>query len=172
MYQKPAVCWQIHWELLFLENHTLVELTEAAKYFFRSKDFDRAEYIFRMVLEREDHYEALFYLGLLSANRNDLDRAMKLFFKAVELNADYGNPCNEIGVILLRSGRDREAVYWLKKSLRCKVNDAPHISLYNLATLYKIWNRPERSLQYLYKAIEIRPDFQEARRLRDELASP
>ncbi|MCD1164085.1 tetratricopeptide repeat protein, partial [Leptospira interrogans] len=55
--------------------------------------------------------------------------------------------------------------------LRCELNDAPHISFYNLATLYKIWNRPERSLQYLHRAISIKPDFEEAKKLKEELTS-
>ncbi len=65
----------------------------------------------------------------------------------------------------------KEAVYWLKKSIRCKVNDARHIAYYNLATLYKLWNRPERSLQYLHHAIGLEPNFIEALRLREELLS-
>ncbi|HNI91040.1 MAG TPA: tetratricopeptide repeat protein, partial [Leptospiraceae bacterium] len=46
-----------------------------------------------------------------------------------------------------------------------------HIPLYNLATLYKMWNRPERSLQYLHKALELAPNFLEAIELRNQLLS-
>ncbi|PJZ51359.1 MULTISPECIES: tetratricopeptide repeat protein [Leptospira] len=154
-----------------LENFTPSDFLEAAKYFYKTGDSDRAEYLFKLTLEEEDHHEAYFFLGLMENQKGNHERGLLHFYKSVEVNQNYGNPCNEIGIILLRAGKETEAVYWLKKSLRCDLNDAPHISLYNLATLYKIWNRPERSLQYLHRAIQIKPDFEEARKLKEELGS-
>lgn len=142
---------------------------QIAKDLFCAGDFDRAEYYFRNFLEQEDSAEAYFYLGLIMGQKNLLDEALEFFYKSVSMNPEYGNPCNEIGIILLRLGKDRDAVYWLKKSIRCPHNDAPHISLFNLATLYKMWNRPERSLQFLHKAMELKPEFPEAKKLKDQL---
>ncbi|AXR60836.1 hypothetical protein [Leptospira mayottensis] len=154
-----------------MENITPSDFLEAAKYFYKKGDSDRAEYLFKLTLEDEESHEAYFFLGLLENQRGNSAKGLTHFYQSVELNPNYGNPCNEIGIILLRAGKEIEAVYWLKKSLRCELNDAPHISLYNLATLYKIWNRPERSLQYLHRAILIKPDFEEARKLKEELGS-
>ena len=142
---------------------------ELGKNFFYSSDIERAEFYFLKTLEEDENHESLFYLGLIENQKGNFHQALALYYRAILVNPDYGNPCNEIGVILLRHGKEREAVFWLKRSIRCMVNDAPHIPLYNLATLYKIWNRPERSLQYLYKAIKLMPDFKEAIKLRDEL---
>ncbi len=136
---------------------------------FRKGDLDRAEYCFRAYLEEEESYEGYFYLGLVMSQRNKLEEALEFFYKSVLLDSEFGNACNEIGIILLRMGKDKDAVFWLKKSLRCSRNDAPHISFFNLATLYKLWNRPERSLQFLNKAMEIQPEFPEAERLKREL---
>ncbi|TGL75141.1 hypothetical protein [Leptospira yasudae] len=154
-----------------LENFTPSDFLEAAKYFYKTGDSDRAEYLFKLSLENEENHEAYFFLGLMENQKGNPDKGLLQFYKSVEANPNYGNPCNEIGIILLRAGKETEAVFWLKKSLRCELNDAPHISLYNLATLYKIWNRPERSLQYLHRAILIKPDFEEARKLKEELGS-
>jgi tetratricopeptide (TPR) repeat protein len=142
---------------------------EFGKNFFYSSDMERAEFYFLKTLEEDENHECLFYLGLIQNQKGNHQEALSLYYRAILINPEYGNPCNEIGVILLRHGKEREAVFWLKRSIRCVQNDAPHIPLYNLATLYKIWNRPERSLQYLYRAIKLMPDFQEAIRLRDEL---
>ncbi len=136
---------------------------------FNSGDIERANFYFLKAMEEEENYESLFYLGLIENQDGNYREALSYYYRAILINPDYGNPCNEIGVILLRHGRDREAVFWLKRSIRCSVNDAPHIPLFNLATLYKMWNRPERSLQYLHKAITIAPYFTEAIELRNQL---
>lgn len=140
-----------------------------AKELFRMGDLDRAEFYFRSFLEMEDSCEAYFYMGLIMGQRNMLEEALEFYYKSVVINPEYGNPCNEIGIILLRMGKDKDAVFWLKKSIRCQRNDAPHISFFNLATLYKMWNRPERSLQFLHRAIELNPEFPEAKIMKEQL---
>ncbi|MCW7468276.1 tetratricopeptide repeat protein [Leptospira kanakyensis] len=144
---------------------------DLAKDHFKVGDLDRAEFHLRSSLELEESEEAYFYLGLVQNALGQWSDALASYYKAVSLNHEYGNPCNEIGVLLLRMGNDKEAVYWLKKSVRCERNDAPHISYFNLATLYKLWNRPERSLQYLHKALTLKKDFSEANELWRELKS-
>ncbi|MCZ8342190.1 MAG: hypothetical protein O9301_04095 [Leptospira sp.] len=144
---------------------------ELAKELFRIGDFDRAEFQLRSFLELEESEDGYFYLGLVQNAQGKPNDALNSYYKSVTLNHEYGNPCNEIGVLLLRMGKDKEAVYWLKKSIRCAKNDAPHISYFNLATLYKLWNRPERSLQYLHKALSLKKDFLEANLLWEELKS-
>jgi len=140
-----------------------------AKELFKDGDLDRAEFHILALLEKNDSEDLYFYLGLIYNGQGRVEEALNAYYKAVALNNEYGNPCNEIGVLLLRMGKDKEAVYWLKKSVRCLENDAPHISFFNLATLYKLWNRPERSLQYLHRAIEIKKDFPEALKMWEEI---
>lgn len=154
-----------------MQNSYLSEKIHRGKEFFKLGHLEKAEYLLSQTMEVEETPEALFYLGLIASQKNQIPEALSYFYRSHQLEPDYGNPCNEIGVILLRLGKEKEAIYWLKRSIQCKINDALHIPLFNLATLYKIWNRPERSLQYLYKAIEFAPDFEEAKKLRDEILS-
>jgi tetratricopeptide (TPR) repeat protein len=162
-----------------LGNHTLdnfaseftKENNALGREFFIEGNLERAVYHFTLSLEQDENEEAYFYLGLISNQIKKIREALSYFYKSIQKNSEYGNPCNEIGVILLRHGREKEAVYWLKKSIRCNINDARHVAYYNLATLYKLWNRPERSLQYLHHAIGLEPNFAEALKLREELLS-
>lgn len=151
-------------QLNFISAHN-----EIGKDHFNSGDIERANFYFLKAMEEDENHESLFYLGLIENQDGNYREALSYYYRAILLNPEYGNPCNEIGVILLRHGRDREAVFWLNRSIRCAINDAPHIPLFNLATLYKMWNRPERSLQYLHKAITIAPSFKEAIDLRKQL---
>lgn len=147
------------------------ENKELGKVYFKEGNFERSAYHFSLSLEEDEHEEAYFYMGLISNHTKRIREALNYFYKSIQKNPDYGNPCNEIGVILLRHGREKEAVYWLKRSIRCNFNDARHVAYYNLATLYKLWNRPERSLQYLHQAIGLEPNFPEALKLRQDLLS-
>ncbi|MCE9502012.1 MAG: hypothetical protein K8R21_16140, partial [Leptospira sp.] len=96
-----------------LTKKQLKEKISSAKQHFQSGDFDRSEFEFKRSLEISDEPESYFYLGLLANQKKLLDKALSYNYKAFELNPDYGNPCNEIGVILLRLGRDKDAVFWL-----------------------------------------------------------
>ncbi|MCX7997672.1 MAG: hypothetical protein N3A69_01810 [Leptospiraceae bacterium] len=154
-----------------MQKEYLLEKIQKGKEFFKLGHLEKAVYYLSQAQEIEETPEALFYLGLIASQKNQILEALSYFYRSYELDSNYGNPCNEIGVILLKLGKEKEAIYWLKRSIHCKVNDALHIALFNLATLYKIWNRPERSLQYLHKAIEFAPDFEEAKQLRDEILS-
>lgn len=147
------------------------DFNRSGKKYFMEGDNDRGEFNFLRSNEINENAESTFYLGLIASQRKENERALKHFHKSVDLNPNYGNPCNEIGVLLLRKKKYKEAIFWLKRSIRAKYNDARHIPLYNLAALYKIWNRPERSLQYLTRAIDLQPDFNEAIRMRNQLLS-
>ena len=144
-------------------------ILNSGKSFFKNSEFDSAEYYFSKSLEFSDNIEAFFYLGMISNIKSKTDLALYYFYKALEVDPDYGNASNEIGVILLRSGREKDSLYWFRKSLKSRINDAIHIPLFNLAMIYKQWNRPERSLQYLYRALEEKPDFEEAIKMRNSL---
>lgn len=150
-------------------SESSLEHNNIGKYYFKQQDLERSEFHLTKSLEFQENAESYFYLGLICSQRNRYSRALQYFYKSTETNKDYGNPCNEIGVILLKFGWIKEALYWLKKAINCKYNDAPHISLYNLAAIYKAWNRPERALQYIHKALTIRPNFEMARKLRQEI---
>ena len=147
------------------------ELNRLARYHFKNRDLDRAEYYLKTILEKEEDHEAYFYLGMILNMKNDSDKALYYFYKSLQIESEYGNASNEIGVLLLRLGKEKESVYWFKKAIKSRHNEALHIPLFNLAMIYKLWNRPERSLQYLHQAIKQKPDFREALNLRDELIS-
>ncbi|MCB1191562.1 MAG: hypothetical protein H7A23_05385 [Leptospiraceae bacterium] len=144
---------------------------DIGKYYFKLQDMERSEFHFTKSLEIQENSESYFYLGLIASQKNKLSKALQYFYKSTECNHDYGNPCNEIGIILIKFGWIRDALYWLKKAVNSKYNDAPYISMYNLATIYKAWNRPERALQYIHKALQINPEFELAIQLRKELIS-
>ncbi|MCB1159427.1 MAG: hypothetical protein H7A25_23145 [Leptospiraceae bacterium] len=144
---------------------------KSAKALFLQGKLDQAEFLFLKNLEIEEEAETFLFLGMIQVQKKDYESAYHFLIKCIEKNPDDGNACNELGVVCLREGKEKEAVYWLKRAVLSLKNDARHVSLYNLAILYKIWNRPERSLQYIHRALTLEPDFRDALLLREELLS-
>lgn len=115
---------------------------KSAKALFLQGKLDQAEFLFLKNLEIEEEAETFLFLGMIQVQKKDYESAYHFLIKCIEKNPDDGNACNELGVVCLREGKEKEAVYWLKRAVLSLKNDARHVSLYNLAILYKIWNRP------------------------------
>ncbi|MEQ9365852.1 MAG: tetratricopeptide repeat protein, partial [Leptospirales bacterium] len=100
--------------------------------------------------------------------RRDAD-ALRCFRKAIRLNPRNGDLFNDCGAVLLRMGKLQESVKWFLRALKSTEGAKHHLALFNLAIVYRRWNRPERSRRYLNLAVKLRPDFERARALLAEI---
>ena len=55
---------------------------------------------------------------MCSSDLGDLNGATAHFFKALEINPNYAEAQNSLGVALARQGRLKEAIYHFKEALR------------------------------------------------------
>lgn len=133
-------------------------------------NYDAAEFYLLKSLEIEPSVPGYATLGWLYAAifKRNLD-ALRAFRRAIRLDPANGDLYNDCGALLLRMGRIRESVKWLTRALRSERGERKHLALYNLAVVYRRWNRPERSRRYLNLAIKLRPDFDRARTLLEEI---
>ncbi len=72
------------------------------------------------------------FLGWSLGQLGRLEDAIAECKKAISLDADYGNPYNDIGVYLIQLGRPGEAVPWLQKAIAAKrycCYEFPHSNL-------------------------------------------
>ncbi len=90
-------------------------------------------------------------------------RALRYFRKAIMQNPANGDLYNDYGALLLKIGHYNESIKWFLRAVRLTDSSKRHYALYNLALVYHNIQRPERSLRFLKKAIEQKPDFDEAR---------
>lgn len=129
-------------------------------------DRSAAEICFLKSLEIETHVQNCLCLGgLLAAVAGRELEAFRYFRRAVRCDPCSGDACHECGAMLLRLGRFSEALKWFRRSLAISSMTRRHFALYNLAIVYKRWNRPERSRRFLYLALQTEPEFEPARRL-------
>ena len=129
-------------------------------------DSDAAEFFLLKSLEIEPCSEAYGSLGWLYGTvLGKDDRGLHFFHQAVLLDPGNGDLCNDCGALLLKNGRLREAVKWFLRSMRLATAQKKHFALYNLALTYHTHGNLHRSLRYLRSALELKPDFQEAKKL-------
>jgi predicted O-linked N-acetylglucosamine transferase (SPINDLY family) len=99
-------------------------------------------------------------LGAVCSGQDELEVAIKHHKKSVEINPDYAEGYNNLGIAFQRLGLFEEAVKNYKKTLKLK----PDFSLAynNLGVVLKSLNKLDEALLISKKAIELDPKFADA----------
>ncbi|MBX7057443.1 MAG: hypothetical protein K1X75_05210 [Leptospirales bacterium] len=127
-------------------------------------NYDAAEFFLLKSIEIDATGGAYASLGWLYGSVLKQEHsAFRCFRNAIRLNSENGDHFNDCGALLLKAGRARESVKWFLRALRCPECTRRHLTLYNLAIVYRRWNRPERSRRFLNLALKIDPEFARAR---------
>ena len=77
-------------------------------------ELDRAIELYQESIRICPTAEAHTFLGWTYSFQGRLDEATQECFRAIELDPDFGNPYNDIGVYLMQQGRLDEAIQWLE----------------------------------------------------------
>lgn len=130
--------------------------------FRQSRLYGNPELYYRTTLERNPaSWAAACSLGVILADRGDLEDAISLYRKALALNPDFAEAQNDLGVALVNRGEFDEALTHLQRAAqldpwRPKVN-------YNLAFDYGKLAEFDLSCDYLRRELDANPHYQPAR---------
>ena len=69
--------------------------------------------------------EAHTFLGWSLSAQGRLEEATAECLRAIEIDPDFGNPHNDIGVYLMQQGKLDEAIPWLEKASRYEPRQFP-----------------------------------------------
>jgi tetratricopeptide (TPR) repeat protein len=108
--------------------------------------------------------EAHTYLGWTYSFQGRLDEAMAECHRAIELDPDFGNPYNDIGVYLMQQDRLDEAVPWLERAKGARRYEPRHFPYMNLGRIYLRRGRWWEALREFEGAVRVAPQDPEARR--------
>ncbi len=86
-----------------------------------------------------------------------LDEAIEDCKKAIQLDPEFGNPYNDIGVYLMQLGKFDDAVPWLQHAKRAKRYEPRHFPYLNLGRVFLAKGDQMRALDEFVKALEIHP---------------
>lgn len=132
-------------------------------------DLDRAIDLYRQSIAAHPTAEAHTFLGWAMSFQGRLEEATEECLRAIEVDPDFGNPYNDIGVYLMQRDRLDEAIPWLEKAKLAKRYDPRQFPYLNLGRIYLRQGRWWDALRELEGAVRMAPGDRGAHRALHEL---
>ena len=132
-------------------------------------DFDRAVELYRDSLALHPTAEAHTFLGWTYHFQGKIEEAIAECKRAIAVDADFGNPYNDIGVYLIDLGRLDEAIPWLEQAMTAKRYEPRHFPYFNLGRVYMAKGHINRARELFQKSLEIEPRYTLARQALEKL---
>ena len=113
--------------------------------------------------------EAHTFLGWTLSFQGKLEEAKRECLRAIEVDPDFGNPYNDIGVYLMSQGELDQAIPWLEKAKAARRYEPRQFPFMNLGRIYTTKGRWWDALREYEGAVRAAPDDAAARRALHEL---
>lgn len=120
-------------------------------------DLDAAVDVYRRSIEVHPTAEAHTFLGWTFSFQGRLEDATRECLRAIELDPDFGNPYNDIGVYLMQQDRLEEAIPWLERAKRAPRYEPRQFPYMNLGRVYMRQRRWWEALHELEGAVRVAP---------------
>jgi len=145
------------------------ELFQQAYELQREKQYEQAINLYKQSIEAYPTAEAHTFLGWTYSFQERLDEAIEECHRAIEVDPDFGNPYNDIGVYLMQQGRFDEALSWLEKAKQAPRYEPRHFPYLNTGRIYMARGEWLKALKEFEKAVELMPNDAGARQVLAEL---
>ena len=101
--------------------------------------------------------EAHTFLGWTMSFQGRLDDAIEECRRAIEVDPDFGNPYNDIGVYLMQRDKLDEAIPWLEKAKQARRYEPRQFPFMNLGRIYVKQGKWWDALRELEGAVRMAP---------------
>jgi tetratricopeptide (TPR) repeat protein len=125
---------------------------------------DAAIETYRRSIAVQPTAEAHTYLGWTLSFQGKLDEAIAECQRAIQIDPDFGNPYNDIGVYLMQQNHLDEAVPWLEQAKRARRYEPRQFPYMNLGRVHLRRGRWWEALREFEGAARAAPHDAEARR--------
>ncbi len=126
-------------------------------------DIERAIALYGRSIAVHPTAEAHTFLGWTLSFLGRLEDATRECLRAIEIDPDFGNPYNDIGVYMMQQGRLAEAIPWLEKAKRAPRYEPRQFPYVNLGRLHLRRGRWWDALREFEGAAAVAPDDVHAR---------
>jgi Tfp pilus assembly protein PilF len=126
-------------------------------------DYDRAVELYRGSLALHPTAEAYTFLGWTYHFQGKIEEAIAECKRAIEVDPEFGNPYNDIGVYLIELHRNDEAISWLEQAIKAKRYEPRHFPYFNLGRIYLAKGMINRARELFQQSLEIEPRYTLAR---------
>ena len=127
-------------------------------------ELERAIEIYRRSIAVYPTAEAHTFLGWTLSFQGQLEEATQECLQAIEIDPEFGNPYNDIGVYLMQQGKIEEAIPWLEKAKQAKRYEPRQFPFMNLGRIYLKQARWWEALREFEGAVQAAPADVEARK--------
>lgn len=120
---------------------------------------DEAIELYERSIEFHPTAEAHTFMGWAFSHHEDYERAIEECKIAIELDPEFGNPYNDIGVYLIEMGRYDEAEGWFEQAIAAPRYASPHYPRYNLGRVYERQGRWFEAVKMFKNAYDLNPKY-------------
>jgi len=138
--------------LLHAEAIRLWELGQRSQ---MRRDLAGAIRLYRESLAAQPTAEAHTFLGWALSWQGDIDGAIRECKHAIDVDPEFGNPYNDIGVYLIETGKLEEAIPWLEQAQLAKRYEPRHYPHLNLGRIYAKTGRVSRAIAEFERALAL-----------------
>ena len=132
--------------------------------------YPQAIELFRRSIEARPTAEGHTFLGWSLSHIAKLDEAITECEKAIEIDPDFGNPYNDIGVYLTWLGRMDEAIPWLRKAISAKRYCCYQFPNFTLGQILLNKGKILEALHLFERALKYDPDYAPAKKALQEIS--
>ena len=138
------------------------ELVEKASNSIAENDFEKAlAFLKEADAKDENNADILYQIGYVYQHQNDYDNALSFYKKALDFDKKNEYIHNSIASIYRQNKEFTSAQMHLRSSI--DINDKNAVTYYNYGNLLVDIDNKEEAINMYKKAIEIKPDFTEAK---------
>jgi tetratricopeptide (TPR) repeat protein len=134
-----------------------------------SGDIERAIALYRESITVHPTAEAHTFLGWALSFQGRLEEATAECVRAIEIDPEFGNPYNDIGVYLMQQDRLDEAIPWLEQAKRAPRYEPRQFPFMNLGRIYTKQGKWFEALRELEQAVRVAPTDHSAHKALHEL---
>ena len=120
-------------------------------------ELDRAIELYQHSIEVYPTAEAHTFLGWAMSFQGRLAEATQECLRAIEIDSEFGNPYNDIGVYLMQQDKLDESISWLEKAKQAKRYEPRQFPFMNLGRIYIQQGRWWQALRELEGAVRLAP---------------
>lgn len=127
-------------------------------------ELDVAIDLYKQSIQVRPTAEAHTFLGWTYSFQGRLEEATAECLRAIEIDPEFGNPYNDIGVYLMQQNKLEEAVPWLEKAKRASRYEPRQFPYMNLGRIYMRQGRWWEALREFEGGVRAAPADGEARK--------
>lgn len=153
------------------DHERAMELVQQAMNHQMAGEVDESIRLYKESIALHPTADAHTYLGWAYSFLGRIDDAIGQCEIAIQLDPEFGNPYNDIGVYLMQQQKLDEAIPWLEKAKTAKRYEPRHFPFLNLGRVYVTKGMINKALEEFRGALRYNPGDAELAEIIEQLES-